>query len=155
MSALFCSFVQGLSWTPGHRGLATTPTFPPNILHDSSSLGWEGLDRHVKERIQGRKVPSRSNTGVMLSMWYALCHFSHSSFKIFYLFSEKGRDKERERNINVWLSLMRPLLGPWPAAQACTLTGNRTSDPLVHRLALNPLSHISRGNTPPLLKIDL
>ena len=34
--------------------------------------------------------------------------------KIFYLFifrQREGREKERERNINVWLPLMRPLLG--------------------------------------------
>ena len=43
-----------------------------------------------------------------------------------YLFLErgKGREKERERNINVWLPLMRPLLGTWPATQAWVLTGN-------------------------------
>ena len=29
--------------------------------------------------------------------------------------------------------------------QACDLTGNRTGDPLVHRLALNPLIHTSQG----------
>ena len=28
---------------------------------------------------------------------------------------------ERERNINVWLSLMWPLLGTWPTTQACAL----------------------------------
>ena len=50
-----------------------------------------------------------------------------------------------ERNINVWLSLVRPLLGTWLATQASALTGNRTSDPLVRRLALNPLSHTSQG----------
>ena len=33
----------------------------------------------------------------------------------------------------------------WPATQACALTGNGTSNPLVHRLALNPLSHTSQG----------
>ena len=31
---------------------------------------------------------------------------------------------EEERNINVWLPLMRPLLGTWPATQAHALTGN-------------------------------
>ena len=46
---------------------------------------------------------------------------------------------------NVWVFLMPPDLGTWPATQACALTGNRTSDPLVHRPALNPLSHTSRG----------
>ena len=55
------------------------------------------------------------------------------------------REKERERNINVRLPLTRPLLGTWPATQACVLTGNRTGDPLVCRLALNPLSHTSQG----------
>ena len=67
--------------------------------------------------------------------------------KIIYLFLESGewRDKERERNINVCLSLMRPLLGTWPATRAFALTGNRTSDPLVHRPTLNPLSHTSQG----------
>ena len=48
-------------------------------------------------------------------------------FKRFYLFifREKGREeKEREKNINVWLLLMCPLVGTWPATQACVLTGN-------------------------------
>ena len=48
-------------------------------------------------------------------------------FKDFiYLFLERGegKEKERERNINVWLLLQCPLLGTWPATQACALTGN-------------------------------
>ena len=68
-------------------------------------------------------------------------------FKDFiYLFVERGegRKKERERNINVWLPLTHHLLGTWPATQACAVTGYWTSNPLVHRLALNPLSHISQ-----------
>ena len=66
-----------------------------------------------------------------------------------YLFLERGegREKERERNINVWLPLVRPLRGTWPSTQACALTGNRTSDPLVWRPALNPLTHISQDWT--------
>ena len=54
-------------------------------------------------------------------------------------------EKERERNINMWLVLEYPLLGIWPATQECALTGNQTGDPLVCRLALSPLSHTSQG----------
>ena len=55
-------------------------------------------------------------------------------FKDFvYLFLEggEGREKERERNIDVWLPLTWPPLGTWPATQACALTGNQTGKPLV------------------------
>ena len=38
-----------------------------------------------------------------------------------------------------------PPPGTWPATQACALTGNWTSDPLVRRPALSPLSHTSQG----------
>ena len=64
-----------------------------------------------------------------------------------YLFldSGEGKEKERERNINVWLPLAHPLLGTWPATQACALTRNRSDDPLVLRPTLNPLSHTSQG----------
>ena len=48
-------------------------------------------------------------------------------FKDFiYLFLERGegREKERERNISVWLPLMYPPLGTWPPTQECALIGN-------------------------------
>ena len=50
-----------------------------------------------------------------------------------YSFLERGEDKEkeRERNINVWLLLTRLILGTWPTTQARALTGNQTGDPLV------------------------
>ena len=71
--------------------------------------------------------------------------------KIFYLliFRQRGREKDRERNINVWLSLCDPPLQTWPATQACALTRNQTGDPLVCRPVLNPLSHTSlvKGST--------
>ena len=34
---------------------------------------------------------------------------------------------------------------PTGATQACALTGNQTSDPFVHRLALSPPNHTSQG----------
>ena len=60
------------------------------------------------------------------------------------LVRQEGREKERERNISQ-LPLTRPQLGTWLATQACALSGNRTNEPLVRRLALNPLSHRSQG----------
>ena len=67
--------------------------------------------------------------------------------KRFCLFLERGegKEKERERNINVWLPLEHLLLGTRSTTQACALTGNRTRDPLVRRLLLNPLSHTSQS----------
>ena len=49
-----------------------------------------------------------------------------------------------ERNINK-LPFTRPYPGTWPTNQACALTGNRTSNLSICRLALNPLSHASQG----------
>ena len=66
---------------------------------------------------------------------------------IYILFLEgEGKGKEREKNSNVWLLPMHPSLGTWPKTQACALTGNRTSNPLVRRPSLNPLSYISQGS---------
>ena len=73
-------------------------------------------------------------------------------FKDFYLFLERREGRRRgretsmcERYIN-WLPLICPQLGTWPATQAaCALTGNRTGNLLVHRLALSPLGHTNQG----------
>ena len=62
--------------------------------------------------------------------------------KILFIFRWEG---ERERNINVWLPLECSQLGTWSTAQACVLTGNWTTDPLVHRPTLNPLGYITRS----------
>ena len=67
-------------------------------------------------------------------------------FKILFIFRDGGgKEKEREENINVCLPLEQPPPGTRPATQARALTQNRPSDPLLHRLALNPLSHTSQG----------
>ena len=72
-------------------------------------------------------------------------HFLKKDFIYLFLDRGDGREKERERNIKMWLPLACPQPGTWPATQACALTGNRTGDPLVHRPVLNPLSHTSQG----------
>ena len=46
-----------------------------------------------------------------------------------------------------------PPTGDLAKTQACALTGNQTSDPLVHRLALNPLNHTSQGSFWPFLSV--
>ena len=56
---------------------------------------------------------------------------------------ERGRNREKETSMCV-CHLSAPL-GTWPTTQACAPTGNGTSDPLVHRPALNPLSHTGQG----------
>ena len=55
----------------------------------------------------------------------------------------REREGERERNIHVWLPPGGLAHSP---GMGITLTGNRTSNPLVCRPALNPLSHISQGH---------
>ena len=71
--------------------------------------------------------------------------FFKKDFIYFFLDRGEGREKEeKERNRNVWLPLMYPLLGTWSTTQACALTGNRPHNPLVCRPALNPLVHTSQ-----------
>ena len=62
--------------------------------------------------------------------WF--CFLFFGKILIYFYREGKGRRK-RERNINVWLPLTRPPPGTQPKPQACALTRNRTSDPLVHR----------------------
>ena len=50
--------------------------------------------------------------------------FFKKDFMYLFLDSGEGTEKERERNINVWLPLACPLLGTWPTTQACSLTRN-------------------------------
>ena len=68
-----------------------------------------------------------------------------------YLFLGGGREKERERNINVWLLLAHPLVGTWPATQARALTWNPAGHHLVCSPAFNPLRHTSQVQIFPFL----
>ena len=79
-------------------------------------------------------------------LWLLRCTFFLKKILfIYFLEGREGREKERERNMNEWLLLTHPLLGTWPVTQARAPTGNRTGDPLVLRLVLNPLSCTSQG----------
>ena len=77
-----------------------------------------------------------------------LCQPHHSAEFIFlrvYLFILRQRARMREK-LQCVVASHAPLMGTWPASQACALTGNRTSDLLVHRPVLNSLSHTSQGS---------
>ena len=91
----------------------------------------------VDHKLAGRKSHIRGSV-------FLFPFFLKKYFIYLFLEREEGREKERERNINVWLPLIRPLLGTWPVTQACALSGNQTGNPLVHRPTLSPLSHTSQ-----------
>ena len=98
---------------------------------------------------QSTYVHMRADIAIHLWIHIVVCLHFPFFFKRFYLFiyfqRGEGKEKERQRNINVWLPPDCPPLGAWPATQSCTLTGNQTSNPLVHRPVLNPLNHTSQG----------
>ena len=89
-------------------------------------------------------IAGQRQTSAIMMLNVENFHFFKDSI---YLFLERGegREKEGEWNINVWLLVVHPSLGTWPATQACALTGIRTSNAFVYRPALNPLSYTSQG----------
>ena len=90
--------------------LVASPMESPRIFF--LSMCWREGHKHAPRRV------------------YLLTTLLKNIFIYLFLERRKRREKERERNINVWLSLVCPLLVTWPATQACVLTGNRTSIPL-------------------------
>ena len=97
-----------------------------------------GFCIHLQEEV----VPENPETLYFGSLWSGSFLFL---FLILFIFRERGgKEKERERNID-WLPVTYPQMGTWPAAQACDLGQNWTSDLLVGRPTLSPLSHTSRG----------
>ena len=74
---------------------------------------------------------------VVVGFWWAF------SLKILFNFKGRGREGEREKNINVWkinqlcLTPPQPPTGDWPATQARALTKNQTGNPSLRRMMLN------------------
>ena len=58
---------------------------------------------------------------------------------------EEGREKERERNNNAWLPLVRSLLGTWLATQAYALDWESNQLPFDLQAGTQTLSHTSQG----------
>ena len=98
---------------------------PVNLVpQGSGAVGpFSGIDNNVTEvslfQLNCLHKPSLLNS---------ISHFPHVHFiffNILFIFREgKGGEREREKNINVWLPPAHPLLGTWPATEACALTGN-------------------------------
>ena len=69
-------------------------------------------------------------------------------FTYSFLEAGRGREKEKERNIDVrntkWLPLICAPMGTEPAAQVCPLTGNRTGDVSLCGMMFSQLSHTSQ-----------
>ena len=89
-------------------------------------------------------------------MEFSPSFFSQNLFfkDLIHLFLERGKGgRKRGREISVCeryigqLPLACLQLGTWPTTKAHALTGNQTNDLLVHRPALNPLSHSSQGSS--------
>ena len=81
----------------------------------------------------------------MKCVW--LTHVNYTSFFFFFtdfiylfIFSERGREGEREgEKHQCVVASHTPPTGDLATTQACALPGNQTCHPLVLRLALNPL----------------
>ena len=56
---------------------------------------------------------------------------------------EKEKGEKHQCVVASHMSLTEDLT--WPATQAYALTGNRTDDPVVRSLELNPLNHTSQS----------
>ena len=72
-------------------------------------------------------------------------------FKRFYLFLDRGEGvRKRGRETSMCGCTRAPPTGDlaYNPVKACALTGNWTGDSLVHRPALNPLSHTSQDLPP-------
>ena len=113
-----------------------------------------GFAEHFKGNmnpLEPISVTHHQTTHLLMSLKMRPSFFFFFLRLFIYLFLERGeeKEKERERNINVWLPLMLPPLGTWPATQACALTGSRTGKFLVPRPVLSPLSHTSQGKIKP------
>ena len=143
-----------MMWQSSH-----SQTFLQHIAYETVYTAWSCFPSitcfYIHRAKAGRVLPKcQPGLSGALGLFSLVCFSFFLSFffkKIFlqtlfiYFQRGEGKERERKRNISVWLPLMYPHLGTWPATQASALTGNRTSDPQVCRPDLNPLSLTSQG----------
>ena len=104
------------------------------IVSPCTSQKWRLRQSHKPPK-HWRCAPTHTLSKGWKTYWFKTFIFIYLfTYLLIYLFIEigEGREKEKERKIGVWVPLTWPPLGPWPATQACALTGNWTRDPLVH-----------------------
>ena len=111
--------------------LLCTPNLGPGLQPRQVPFGESNLRPFVlQDDTQPAELYHSGQQSLNFKHIYIL-EFIYWKCKILFRESEEGREKERERNINVWLLLTRPQQGTWPAMQACVLTGNQTCGPSV------------------------
>ena len=121
----------------GARGRCKADT-PPTRTHIEP-----GLTACITSVPQSTEADTQKDLWTYGSGW--MCDTVAGFFKkIFYLFifREKGREGEREREKHQCVAASR---APPTGDLACTPTGNRTSDSLVLRTALNPRATPARA----------
>ena len=95
------------------------------------------------QRMSSTSASTATDRNCQSLIWLLAHPFLFVCFKILfiYLFLERGKEGEKHQCM---VAFHVPPTGDLAATQARALTGNRTGDPLVHRPALNPLSHTSQ-----------
>ena len=90
------------------------------------------------------RMASREVISIYLK--YKMVLFPFKKRFYLFIFRERGRKGEREGEKHQCVVVSQvPPTGDLACNPGMCLTGNRTSNYLVHRLALNPLSHTSQG----------
>ena len=80
-----------------------------------------------------------------LSISSSLSYFSGGFLKKYFIYLFLERGEGREKGEKQWCVRETLAASRMPTMQACALTDNWTGNILVHRPALNPLSHTSQG----------
>ena len=131
--------------------LEPTPPFLKSLIWMNPLLFSMGKSRSRRQKKFDHSPTVRSHISksqiyfLFLLRFYLLISIYLFIIFIHLYFREGKGERKRGRETSECGCLCAPLLGTWPATQARALTGNRTGDPLVHRPALNPLSHTSQG----------
>ena len=116
--------------------------------HGSHTTGHytHGSPRYGRGAAAGVRAKPDSAGGQPGPVWFGFLFFSFLKKDFIYLFLEWGREGEREGEKHQYVvASLTPPTGDLARNQAFGQTWNRTRDPLVCRLALNPLSCTSQG----------